>query len=52
LARDFGYAIDSGAYMSSLTRTSIGDYLLSDAVQISDIRDTEDFFKFARQLSS
>lgn len=52
LARDFGFAIDSGAYMSSLTRTSIGDYLLSDAVQISDIRDTEDFFKFARQLSS
>ncbi|MDG1725192.1 MAG: tRNA pseudouridine(55) synthase TruB [Bacteroidia bacterium] len=52
LARDFGYSIDSGAYMSSLTRTSIGDYLLSDAVQISDIRDTEDFFKFARQLSS
>jgi tRNA U55 pseudouridine synthase TruB len=52
LARDLGYALDSGAYMSSLIRTSIGDYLLSDAVQISDIQDTEDFFKFARQLSS
>jgi tRNA pseudouridine55 synthase len=52
LARDLGYALDSGAYMSSLIRTSIGDYLLSNAVQISDIQDTEDFFKFARQLSS
>lgn len=52
LARDLGYALDSGAYMSSLVRTSIGDYPLSDAVQISDIRDTEDFFKFARQLTS
>lgn len=52
LARDLGYALESGAYMSSLTRTSIGDYLLGDAVQISDIQDTEDFFKFARQLSS
>jgi tRNA pseudouridine55 synthase len=52
LARDLGYALDSGAYMSSLIRTSIGDYLLSNAVQISDIQDTEDFFKFARQLNS
>ena len=52
LARDLGYALDSGAYMSSLVRTSIGDYPLSDAVQISDIRDTDDFFKFARHLKS
>jgi tRNA pseudouridine55 synthase len=52
LARDLGFALDSGAYMSSLVRTSIGDYSLSDAVQISDIRDTDDFFKFARQLNS
>ena len=52
LARDLGYALDSGAYMSSLTRTSIGNYLLGDAIQISDIKDSEDFFKFARQLPS
>jgi len=32
LARDFGEALQSGAYLSSLCRTRIGDYKLADAM--------------------
>jgi len=32
LARDFGEALQSGAYLSSLCRTRIGDYKLEDAM--------------------
>jgi tRNA pseudouridine55 synthase len=32
LARDFGLALNSGAHLSSLCRTRIGDYKLSDAI--------------------
>ena len=51
LARDLGIALDSGAYMSSLVRTSIGDYALENAVDMEDIKETEDFFKFAQQFA-
>lgn len=50
LARDLGRALESGAYMSSLTRTMIGEYSLSDAVDMADILSQEDFFKHAQQF--
>ncbi|MFP4489094.1 MAG: tRNA pseudouridine(55) synthase TruB [Bacteroidales bacterium] len=35
-ARDLGEQLDSGAYLSSLKRTAIGDYKLEDAMDIRD----------------
>ncbi|MCF8227722.1 MAG: tRNA pseudouridine(55) synthase TruB [Bacteroidales bacterium] len=35
LARDFGKALSSGAYLSSLCRTRIGEFKLEDAMEIS-----------------
>lgn len=35
-ARDLGVKLESGAYLSALERTAIGDYRLGDAMQISD----------------
>lgn len=35
-ARDLGEQLDSGAYLSSLKRTAIGDYKLEDAFEIGD----------------
>jgi len=52
LARDLGLALESGAYMSSLERTFIGDYKVEDAVDIEEIKESEDFFKFAQQFNS
>jgi tRNA pseudouridine55 synthase len=37
LARDFGNALGTGAYLSSLCRTRIGTFLLKDARQIDDL---------------
>jgi tRNA pseudouridine55 synthase len=37
LARDVGHALDSGAWMSFLKRTQIGDYHLNDAWSIEEI---------------
>lgn len=37
IARDFGLALNSGAYLSSLCRTRIGGYHLKDAHKIDDI---------------
>lgn len=37
LVRDFGEALDSGAYLSKLVRTRIGPYLLSEAYQMDDL---------------
>jgi tRNA pseudouridine55 synthase len=37
LARDFGMALGTGAYLSSLCRTRIGKFLLRDAHEIDDI---------------
>lgn len=51
IARDLGKALNSGAYMSSLIRTKIGDFHLEDAVNMVDIVTQEDFFKFANQFS-
>jgi tRNA pseudouridine55 synthase len=36
IAHDFGAALDSGAHLSKLCRTTIGDYQLVDALDISD----------------
>jgi len=37
IARDFGEALDSGAFLSALRRERIGNYTLSDALSIDDI---------------
>ena len=36
LVRDFGEALESGAYMSELRRTRIGEFNIHDAVQLED----------------
>ncbi len=36
LARDIGFFLESGAYLTALTRTRIGTYSLSDALTISE----------------
>ncbi len=38
LVNDFGKVINNGAYMSGLRRTHIGDYSVSDAFQIEDLK--------------
>jgi len=37
LAHDFGKALDSGAYLSSLRRDAIGDYHVKDALSIEEV---------------
>jgi len=37
-ARDFGLALGSGAYLSSLVRTSIGNYRLKNACSLDDFK--------------
>jgi len=37
LAHDFGEALDNGAHLSALRRTTIGEYSVEDAISISDI---------------
>ncbi|HXP48687.1 MAG TPA: tRNA pseudouridine(55) synthase, partial [Bacteroidia bacterium] len=39
LARDFGLAIKSGAYLDSLVRTRIGDFRLSQAMTMDEAYD-------------
>ena len=36
LANDFGKALDSGAHLSSLRRTKIGDFSINDAIKINE----------------
>jgi len=43
IAHDFGAALDSGAYLSKLCRTAIGNYKLQDALNI---------VSFEKQLNS
>lgn len=38
IARDFGQALKSGAYMSALCRTRIGPHLLSDAHEVDKLK--------------
>lgn len=38
LAYDFGQALGCGAYLSSLCRTRIGEFLLEDALEIGDVK--------------
>jgi tRNA pseudouridine55 synthase len=46
-ARDFGEALGSGAYMSSLERTSVGPYLLKNAFSLEYF---ENFLKEMKQI--
>ncbi len=39
LAYDFGKALDNGAYLSSLCRTKIGDYNLTNAFKIQELKE-------------
>jgi len=39
LARDYGEALKSGAYLSSLRRTFIGDYSVDDAIKVNQIKE-------------
>ena len=38
IARDFGRALHSGAYLTSLRRTRIGDFLLEDAINLEQLQ--------------
>jgi tRNA pseudouridine55 synthase len=40
LARDFGLALQSGAHLTALCRTRIGDYKLSDAMSIEEFENS------------
>ncbi len=50
LARDYGLALNSGAYLSSLRRTKIGEYDVENAIGPEKIGSQEDFFSFALQF--
>lgn len=39
LARDIGEALDSGAYLSELTRTRVGDFRITDCIKIEAIQE-------------
>ena len=52
LARDLGVALQSGAYMSSLVRTSIGPYSIDKTIDIEALKSQEDFFENAHQLGN
>lgn len=39
LVSDFGKQLNSGAYLSQLTRTRSGDFLLTDAIEVTDLVD-------------
>lgn len=39
IARDFGLAVQSGAYLSSLCRTRVGDYHLADSQHVDKVCD-------------
>ena len=41
LANDFGKVLNTGAYLQSLCRTRIGEYLLKDALEIKDFAESE-----------
>jgi tRNA pseudouridine55 synthase len=41
IARDFGKALKTGAYLAALCRTRIGDFSLTDALEIEDIQPME-----------
>ncbi len=51
LANDFGAALGCGGYLSSLCRTRIGSYLLSDAVTIEEFVNAEKS-KIERKINS
>ncbi|MEY2924276.1 MAG: hypothetical protein RLZZ337_824 [Bacteroidota bacterium] len=50
LARDYGLALNCGAYLSMLRRTKIGDFDVDNAISPEKIGSQEEFFSFARQF--
>ena len=40
LARDFGHALNSGAHLTSLCRTRIGNYLLDEAISVLEFENS------------
>jgi len=44
LARDIGQALDSGAYLTGLRRTRIGDFKVEDALSVNDFLENIDKF--------
>jgi tRNA pseudouridine55 synthase len=50
LARDFGEALNSGAHLTELRRTFIGEYSLEKACRPEEIESTEDFFARSIQI--
>lgn len=43
LARDFGEALNCGAYLSSLCRTRIGNFYLKNALEVDELKSAIDF---------
>ncbi|MCH8244761.1 hypothetical protein IIB97_02665 [Patescibacteria group bacterium] len=41
LAQDIGKKLETGAYLKELTRTRVGEYLLSDSITLKDLLDRE-----------
>ena len=39
IANDFGKSLNSGAHLSKLSRTKIGDYNISQSIKIEDFKD-------------
>ncbi|MBQ4295863.1 MAG: tRNA pseudouridine(55) synthase, partial [Prevotella sp.] len=39
LARDIGYALESGAFLTSLRRTRVGEYKVEDCISFDDFPD-------------
>ncbi len=51
LAHDFGKALSSGAYLSALRRTAIGDFSIADAWPLDELVDGIDELSHARRIS-
>ena len=49
LVEDIGSALGTGAYMSGLRRTTVGDFKLEDAIPVKDV-DAETISQQIRQL--
>ena len=50
IANDFGKSLNTGAHLSKLSRTKIGDYNISQSIKIEDFKDfylstSDDSFK-------
>lgn len=52
LARDFGSALQSGAYLSALCRTEIGNYKLTDAITVAQFEALNNYPDFSKSKIS